>query len=46
MIEKLVSVLQSIVLEHGSIGVFFVALVEEVIAPIPSAVVPRMAEFF
>lgn len=46
MIEKLVSILQSIVLEYGAVGVFFAALIEEVIAPIPSAIVPLTAGFF
>lgn len=46
MIEKLVSTLQLIVLEHGAVGVFFAALIEEIIAPIPSAIIPLAAGFF
>lgn len=46
MIEKFTSYIQPIVAEHGAWGVFLATLLEEVIAPIPSPLVPLLAGFF
>lgn len=46
MIEKLTSLIQSIVVEYGAVGVFLATLLEEIIAPIPSPLVPLTAGFF
>jgi len=46
MIEKITSYIQPIVTEYGAIGVFLATLLEEIIAPIPSPLVPLMAGFF
>ena len=46
MIEKLTSYIQPIIAEYGALGVFLATLLEEVIAPIPSSLVPLAAGFF
>ncbi|MEK7452130.1 MAG: VTT domain-containing protein [Patescibacteria group bacterium] len=46
MIEQLTSFIQPIVTEYGALGVFLATLLEEIIAPIPSPLVPLMAGFF
>ncbi|MCH7730796.1 hypothetical protein IID21_04775 [Patescibacteria group bacterium] len=46
MIEKLTSLIQPIVVEYGAVGVFLATLLEEIIAPIPSPLVPLTAGFF
>lgn len=46
MIEYLVNYIQSIISQYGAGGVFFATLIEEVIAPIPSPIVPLAAGFF
>lgn len=46
MIEKITSCIQPIVTEFGALGVFLATLVEEIIAPIPSSLVPITAGFF
>ena len=45
MIEKLISYIQPVVVEYGAFGVFLSTLLEGVIAPIPSPLVPLMAGF-
>jgi membrane protein DedA with SNARE-associated domain len=45
MIEQAVAYVQALVIEHGVPGVLFATLVEEIIAPIPSALVPLAAGF-
>ncbi|MCH7951245.1 VTT domain-containing protein [Patescibacteria group bacterium] len=46
MIEKLTSYIQPILVEYGAFGVFLATLLEEVVAPIPSPLVPLTAGFF
>lgn len=46
MIEKITSYIQPIVTEYGAFGVFLATLLEEIIAPIPSPLVPLTAGFF
>lgn len=46
MLEKITSYIQPIVLEYGALGVFLATLLEEVVAPIPSPLVPLTAGFF
>jgi len=46
MIDFLIAYIQSIVIEHGALGLFFAGLIEQIIAPIPSSLVPIMAGFF
>ncbi len=46
MLEKLISYIQVIVVEHGALGVFFATLFEEIVAPIPSPLVPLLSGFF
>lgn len=46
MIEELILQIQSVVVQHGALGVFLATLLEEIIAPIPSPLVPMMAGFF
>ena len=46
MIEQLTSLMQPIVVEYGAFGVFLGTLLEEVVAPIPSPLVPLMSGFF
>ena len=46
MIENAISYIQSIIIELGVIGVFIASLIEQIIAPIPSPLIPMMAGFF
>lgn len=46
MIEQGIVFIQTIISEYGAWGVFVATLVEEIVAPIPSAVVPLAAGFF
>ncbi len=46
MIETLVVYIQSIISQYGAWGVFLATIIEEIIAPIPSPVVPLAAGFF
>jgi membrane protein DedA with SNARE-associated domain len=46
MIEKITSYIQPIVVEYGALGVFLATLLEEIIAPISSPLVPLTAGFF
>lgn len=45
-IENITSYIQPIITEFGPLGVFFATLLEEIIAPIPSPLVPLTAGFF
>lgn len=46
MIESLIVYVQSIIFEYGAWGVFFATIIEEIIAPIPSPLIPLAAGFF
>ncbi len=46
IIDPLILKIELIVREYGALGVFFAALLEEVIAPIPSSLVAMFAGFF
>lgn len=46
MIENIIIYMQLIIPEYGAWGVFVATLIEEVIAPIPSPLVPLAAGFF
>ena len=46
MIEKFISYIQPVIVEYGAVGVFLATLLEEIIAPIPSPLVPLMTGFF
>lgn len=46
MIEQAILYSQSIIVAYGAWGVFLATLIEEVVAPIPSALVPLAAGFF
>lgn len=46
MVEKFISYVQPIVVEYGALGVFLATLLEGIIAPIPSSIVPLTAGFF
>lgn len=46
MINSIVLKLEIIIREYGSLGVFFAALLEELIAPIPSTLVAMFSGFF
>lgn len=46
MIEQITAYIQPIISEYGAIGVFLATLIEEIIAPIPSPLVPLTAGFF
>jgi len=46
MINDFLLYIQSIVLEFGIWGVFIVAIIEQIIAPIPSPLIPIMTGFF
>lgn len=46
MIDAFITYIQSIVVEYGALGVFFASLIEQIIAPIPSPLIPIMAGFF
>lgn len=45
MIESAIAYVQAVIIEHGVLGVLFATLIEEIIAPIPSALVPLAAGF-
>lgn len=45
MIEEFISYIQSIVIQYGALGVFLATLLEEIIVPIPSPLVPLTAGF-
>jgi len=46
MIERLILRIQSIIVQYGAGGVFIATMIEEIVAPIPSSIVPMMAGFF
>mgnify|MGYP001605554549 FL=1 len=46
MIAKLISNIELIGQTYGALGVFFAAVLEEIIAPIPSSLVAMFAGFF
>lgn len=46
MIEQAVLYIQSVIAEYGAWGVFIATLIEETVAPIPSALVPLASGFF
>lgn len=46
MIEQAILYCQAIIVAHGAWGVFLATLIEEVVSPIPSALVPLAAGFF
>lgn len=46
MIEAIISYIQSLISQYGALGVFIAALIEQIIAPIPSQLVPLTAGFF
>ena len=46
MIDVFITFIESIVIGYGAFGVFFAALIEQIIAPIPSPLIPIMAGFF
>lgn len=46
MIESAVLYMQSIIANYGAWGVFLATLLEEIVAPIPSPIVPLAAGFF
>ncbi|MBZ1356469.1 MAG: VTT domain-containing protein [Candidatus Nealsonbacteria bacterium] len=46
MIENFITYIQSIISQYGAWGVFLATLIEEIIAPVPSPIVPLAAGFF
>jgi membrane protein DedA with SNARE-associated domain len=46
MIDSVITYIQSIISNYGALGVFSATIIEEIIAPIPSAIIPLMAGFF
>lgn len=46
MIESTIAYIQTLIVAHGAWGVFLATIIEEVVAPIPSALVPLAAGFF
>ncbi|HMP85599.1 MAG TPA: VTT domain-containing protein, partial [Candidatus Paceibacterota bacterium] len=46
MIEQITSYIQPIIQDYGALGVFLATLLEEIVAPIPSPLVPLTAGFF
>ncbi len=46
MIDQLVVYIQSLIAAYGAWGVFLATMIEEIIAPIPSPIVPLAAGFF
>jgi len=46
MIENIITFMQSIISQYGAWGVFLATLIEEIIAPVPSAIVPLAGGFF
>jgi len=46
MLEGVITYIQSVVYNYGALGVFWATIIEEIIAPIPSPIIPLMAGFF
>jgi membrane protein DedA with SNARE-associated domain len=46
MIEQIVIYIQSLIATYGAWGVFLATLIEEIVAPVPSPIVPLAAGFF
>lgn len=46
MIQEITAYIQPIITKYGAIGVFLATIIEEIIAPIPSPLVPLTAGFF
>ncbi len=46
MIELFISYIQSIIITHGAVGIFVATILEEIIAPIPSPIIPLLGGFF
>lgn len=46
MIESTIAYIQALIVAHGAWGVFLATMIEEAVAPIPSALVPLAAGFF
>ncbi|MDD4290099.1 MAG: VTT domain-containing protein [Patescibacteria group bacterium] len=46
MIEQITTYIQPIIVGYGAMGVFFATIIEEIIAPIPSPLIPLTAGFF
>lgn len=46
MIESIILYIKAIIAEYGALGVFVATLIEEVVAPVPSPLVPVSAGFF
>jgi membrane protein DedA with SNARE-associated domain len=46
MLEQIINYLNPLVIDYGALGVFIASLLEEVVAPIPSALVGMGAGFF
>ncbi len=46
MLDALISYIEPIIIAYGPLGVFLATLLEEIIAPIPSPLVPLAAGFF
>jgi membrane protein DedA with SNARE-associated domain len=46
MIETIILYIQTIIAQYGAWGVFLATLIEEVVAPVPSPLVPLAAGFF
>ncbi len=46
MLEGLIASVQAIVVEYGALGVFLATLIEEIVVPVPSPLVPLAAGFF
>jgi membrane protein DedA with SNARE-associated domain len=46
MLEQIINYLNPLVIDYGTLGVFIASLLEEVVAPIPSALVGMGAGFF
>ena len=46
MINAIIDYIESIVVQYGALGVFIASFIEQIVAPIPSALVPMMAGFF
>lgn len=46
MIEQMINYIQIIIAKYGALGIFFATIIEEVIAPIPSPLVPLAGGFF
>lgn len=46
MIEQIINYIQVIIAKYGALGIFFATIIEEVVAPIPSPLVPLAGGFF